>query len=390
MNILVVDDSSEIRLIIKHYLLKFKHTVDIAEDGADAWELIKDNDYQVIISDWKMPNLNGLELCEKIRKQGFKHYLYFILLTGMSGKHNTLDAIKAGVDDFVSKPIDSDELEIRLRSATRVLDLYTTLESNNKALEKVNNQLEDDLKNATETQLGLLPSFLKTDKIESSWFYKPAVYVGGDTFNYFTPSPDFLVFFNLDVSGHGMSSAMLSMFLQSTLGLKRSLYGGSINRDSIYELPEVFAKNLNEMLLEGSSQHYITMVFGIIDFREKQIHYVQAGHPHPLWYSHKNQTLSSIDIDGFPVGLIEQAEYETQHLSYESGDKLIIHSDGISETISAQNNKLFDDEVLFEHFNQIKSLPPTEMVEEINNSWLVKEKLNDLPDDINILIFEFK
>lgn len=390
MNILVVDDSSEIRLIIEHYLRKLEHHVDLAVDGIGAWELIKDNDYQVIICDWKMPKLDGLSLCKKIRKQGFKHYLYFILLTGMSGKNNTLDAIKAGVDDFVSKPIDSIELEIRLRSATRVLDLYSSLEANNKALEKVNKQLEDDLENATETQIGVLPNFLKTDKIESSWYYKPAIYVGGDTFNYFAPSSDFLVFYNLDVSGHGMSAAMLSMFLQSTLGLKRSLYGGSINRDSIYTLPEIFAHNLNEMLLQGSSEHYITMVFGVIDFKQQEIHYVQAGHPHPLWYKHSNQSLTSINVDGFPVGLIEQASYETQHLSYQSGDKLIIHSDGISEAISAKNQTLFTDDVLFEHFNQIKHLPATQMVEEINDHWLVEEQLNKLPDDINILIFEFK
>ena len=62
MNILVVDDSAEIRLIIKHYLLKFKHTVDLAIDGDDAWEKIINNEYQVIICDWKMPNLDGLEL----------------------------------------------------------------------------------------------------------------------------------------------------------------------------------------------------------------------------------------------------------------------------------------------------------------------------------------
>ena len=390
MNILVVDDSSEIRLIIKHYLLKIKHTVDLAVDGLDAWEKLKTNDYHVIICDWKMPKLNGLELCEKIRNHNFDHYLYFILLTGMSGKHNALDAIKSGIDDFVNKPIDSDELEIRLRSATRVLELESSLESKNKVLKKINDQLETDLINATETQLSLLPPYLKDEHIHSAWFYQPAVFVGGDTFNYFSPSPDFLVFFNLDVSGHGISSAMLSMFLQSTLGLKRSLYGGAINRESAYNLPEVFAHNLNTMLLETSSDHYITMIFGIMDFKTKELHYVQAGHPHPLWYNKQNQELSEINVDGFPIGLISSAEYETQHINYKKGDKFIIYSDGISETSSAVNAQPFNSAVLFEHFNQIKKDSPSKMVDKIKEKWLIEKQLKSLPDDINILIFEFQ
>ena len=389
MNILVVDDSSEIRLIIKHYLLKFKHTVDLAIDGDDAWNKILTNDYQVIISDWKMPKLDGLELCKKIRNHDFKHYKYFILLTGMSGKHNTLDAIKSGVDDFVNKPVDSDELEIRLRSASRVLKLESSLEQKNEVLEKINFQLEADLKQATATQLSVLPAFLDTDNIKSAWFYKPAIYVGGDTFNYYSPSSDFLVFFNLDVSGHGMSSAMLSMFLQSTLGLKRSLYSGAITRENAYSLPEVFAQNLNEMLLEGSFNHYITMIFGIVDFKQKQLHYVQAGHPHPLWFNKEKQELSELDIDGFPVGLISEATYETQHIDYKSGDKFIIYSDGIAEINSAITHKNFDNDVLFEHFNDIKDDQPSAMIETINDTWLVQEQLEKLPDDINILIFEF-
>lgn len=390
MNILVVDDSAEIRLIIKHYLLKFNHTVDLAVDGDDAWEKVNSDEYQVIISDWKMPNLNGLELCEKIRSHHFNRYIYFILLTGMSGKHNILDAIKSGVDDFVSKPVESDELEIRLRSAIRVLELETSLEIKNKVLKKINDQLETDLENATETQLSLLPAYLDNENIKSAWLYQPAVFVGGDTFNYFSPSSDFLVFFNLDVSGHGISSAMLSMFLQSTLGLKRSLYGGAINRESAYNLPEVFAQNLNKMLLETSSDHYITMIFGIMDFKTKELHYVQAGHPHPLWYNNENQELNEINVDGFPIGLIPSATYESQHINYKPGDKFIIYSDGISEISSAINNKPFNSVVLFDHFNLIMKGSPTKMIDKIRDKWLVEKQLKSLPDDINILIFEFQ
>ncbi len=390
MNILVVDDSTEIRLIIKHYLTKFNHNVDLAVDGGEAWEKITNNEYQVIISDWKMPIMNGLELCKKIREAKFKNYIYFILLTGMSGKQNMLDSIKAGIDDFVSKPIDSDELEIRLTSAARVLNLEETLERKNEALEKINEQLSTDLKNATNTQISLLPANLNTEQFNTAWYYKPAVFVGGDTFNYFSPSPEFLVFYKIDISGHGISAAMLSMSLQSTLGLKRGLYGGAITRESSYNIPRVFAENLNKMMLQNTTDHYLTMIFGIVDIKLNQLHYVQAGHPHPMFFNNEKDDLTEIDVDGFPIGLIEDVEYETQHIDYKPGDKFIVYSDGINEVDSAITNKRLESNTLFEHFDAIRNLTPARMISKIKNTWLKQDQLKDLPDDISILIFEFK
>ncbi len=390
MNILVVDDSSEIRLIIQHYLKKFNHNVDIAIDGGDAWGKILNNEYQVIISDWKMPIMDGVELCKKIRETKFNRYLYFILLTGMSGKQNTLDAIKSGIDDFVSKPIDSDELKIRLSSAERVLNLEDSLERKNLTLEKINQRLNTDLKNAKNTQISLLPANLNTNQIKTAWFYEPAVFVGGDTFNYFFPSPEFLVFYKIDISGHGISAAMLSMSLQSTLGLKRGLYGGQINRESSYDLPRVFAKNLNKMMLDNSTEHYLTMIFGIVDIKLKQMHYVQAGHPHPMLFNKEKDELSEINIDGYPIGLIEGVEYETQHIEYKTGDKFIVYSDGINEVDSAITNKKLESNTLYEHFDEIRNLSPAKMINKIRTTWLIQEQLKDLPDDLSILIFEFK
>ena len=390
MNILVVDDARDMRLIIEHYLLKLNHTVDIAVDGEDAWEKLLHNDYQVVISDWVMPKVNGLQLCQKIRNHSFNRYIYFILLTGMSGKLNLMSGIKAGADDFVNKPVDEDELDVRLRSAKRVLELEHSLEAKNIALEKAHNHIKQDLINAEVTQMGMLPDPIDNEHLTSSWYFKPAIFVGGDTFNYYSPSPDFLVFFSIDISGHGISSAMLSMSLQSTLALKRSLYGGRITRENIENLPSVFANNLNEMIIESDSAHYLTMIFGIIDYKKKDIHFVQAGHPHPLWHDHSQDTIKPIDQNGFPIGLIEKAEYETQHLSYGSGDKFIIYSDGISEIKSSLSGEQLVSENLYKHFDDIKSLTSTEMIEVISEKWTTKDQLEQLPDDLSILIFEFK
>ena len=390
MKILVVDDARDMRIVIQHLLKKLGHQVDVAVDGEDAWVKIKEGDYQVIVSDWVMPNLDGLELCKRIRKTSFDRYIYFILLTGMSGKQNLISGIDAGADDFATKPADIEELEVRLRSAERVLKLEDTLAQKNTALSEAHERLQIDLVNAENTQLSLLPPPLDNHHVRSSWLYKPAIYVGGDTFNYFIPRPDILVFFSIDISGHGISSAMLSMSLQSSLPFKRGLYGNPISPEHIADMPQIFASNLNKMIVESGSDHYLTMIFGIIDFKEKDLHYVQAGHPHPMWFDSKENTLEPLEVNGFPVGLFDGAEYETEHRKFNSGDQFILYSDGISENESALGGGMLEADNLYNHFQDIKGKSGDEMIEKISKTWLSPEQMRELPDDLSLLIFEFK
>jgi DNA-binding response OmpR family regulator len=94
-----------------------------ANSGKTAWDIYKKENIPIIISDWLMPNINGLELCRRIRKEKRNKYTYFIMVTILEGKRNFLEAIEAGVDDFFSKPFDHDELVARLYVAERILNL---------------------------------------------------------------------------------------------------------------------------------------------------------------------------------------------------------------------------------------------------------------------------
>ena len=143
MNILIVDDAPEVRIILKKTLENQGHTVTTANDGEEAWTLFSSTRaFQIVISDWMMPNLDGLGLCKRIRQETNSKYTYIILLTGMSGKTNLISGIAAGADDFATKPINSEELEVRLRSAKRILDLEKSLAKQNEALELANNKLQ--------------------------------------------------------------------------------------------------------------------------------------------------------------------------------------------------------------------------------------------------------
>lgn len=123
MKILIAEDDPTSRMILKAMLQKAGHEVFAMENGRQAWDSWNLDFCPVLISDWDMPELNGLGLCRQIRKTGDERYTYFILLTAHGGKANYLEAMEAGVDDFLTKPADPEELLARLHVAERILGL---------------------------------------------------------------------------------------------------------------------------------------------------------------------------------------------------------------------------------------------------------------------------
>jgi len=390
MNILIVDDARDMRFILCSIVKKLGHSFAEAIDGEDAWSKLQANHFDAILCDWKMPMLDGPGLCRRIREHEFINYIYIILLTGLNGKKNILDGINAGADGFASKPVDLEEIRIRLMAAQRVVTLENDIAEKNKALQVAHDHIKKDLQAAASTQLKSLPEPLTEGSINTAWLYKPAVFIGGDTFDYYKTQTGCLVFYSLDISGHSISAAMLSMSLQVSLGLKRGLYGGGVSRDRLEEIPALFATNLNKRLLEQDSDHYLTMLFGIIDMYTNKVYFVQAGHPHPYINRHSKNTILPFEVNGFPIGLFDGAEYETQVLQMDRGDQLIIYSDGISENKSMLNNEVLYGDNLTQHFDSIKHLNAKQMSEAIANQWLSAKQINELPDDISFLIIEFK
>ena len=126
MNILAVEDDILARKIICRTLHRLGHDVVEAADGEEAWALLQTDDVRVVVSDWTMPRLDGLELCRRIRARLGADYVYFILLTGNSASDdNQRTAAEAGVDDFLTKPLDPQEMWMRLRVAERILRFAT-------------------------------------------------------------------------------------------------------------------------------------------------------------------------------------------------------------------------------------------------------------------------
>ena len=141
MKILVADDDPTSRLIVQMALRNLGHDCDTVSDGAQAWDAFRSHRPDVVISDWTMPGLTGLDLCRNIRAQAADTYTYFIMVTSHSNLEQILEGMNAGVDDYLIKPLDSEDLQARLVGAERVSSLHRRLADQQAELERLNNEL---------------------------------------------------------------------------------------------------------------------------------------------------------------------------------------------------------------------------------------------------------
>jgi two-component system cell cycle response regulator len=121
MKVLIAEDDKDSRELLSWLLQKLGYQVIATENGKEAWEAFRKGRFRIVISDVLMPEIDGLELCRRIRAHKQSKYTYIIVITALIGKKDYLEGMDAGADDFVTKPFDADELKARLRVAERIL-----------------------------------------------------------------------------------------------------------------------------------------------------------------------------------------------------------------------------------------------------------------------------
>jgi diguanylate cyclase (GGDEF)-like protein len=136
MTVLVAEDDPTSRRVLQAFLEKWGYDVVVASEGRQAWQALQGEDVpRIAILDWMMPEMDGLQLCRSIRERGKEPYTYILLLTARDRKQDIAQAFEAGVDDYLTKPFDPDELKARLRAGTRILALQESLISARDALQ---------------------------------------------------------------------------------------------------------------------------------------------------------------------------------------------------------------------------------------------------------------
>jgi sigma-B regulation protein RsbU (phosphoserine phosphatase) len=356
VKILLVDDDRVARRIHSILLRAQGHEVVEAADGALAWQLVVESDISFVVSDWVMPNLAGVDLCRRIRAAALDRYVYVILCTSKGAKTDLIEGMDAGADDFLVKPVGPDELRVKVRAGERVLNLQQGLAQKNDELARTNQQLqsshkllEDDLKAAAWMQQRLLPPpALEANGLRCHWRFEPSGYVAGDIFNFFAMDEREVGFYLLDVSGHGVPAAMLSVTL--SMILKPDASRGSplrrLNRAT--QLSEILSpgdaiRELNRRF-QTKDDRYFTMIYGLFDTSSSILRIAQAGHPGPVLIG-KNGHPEILGTGGMPVGLWNEIDFDCLEVPVKAGDRLLLNSDGVTECIN-RKGKAFGEQRL--------------------------------------------
>ncbi len=342
-HVLVLDDSRAQRRLLATLLRKWGHTVTVCETPGDALEALTDQSISIILTDWMMPGMTGPEFTRAFRRTPREGYAYVILLTSKSEKAEIAHGLDAGADDFVSKPVDPHELRARMRAGIRIIEMQRELVWQNQRVRStlaeirgLYDALDRDLLEAKRLQDTLVRErFRQFDTGSIALTLRSSGHVGGDLIGFFPIDAARIGLFSLDVSGHGVTSALLAARMAALLGTAAPEQNVAMvqKRGGAWDAlpPDRVAAKLNRMMFEEiETDLYFTLALAYLDLTTGAVQMVQAGHPHPA-VLRPDGAVTWVGEGGMPIGLLEEAQFDSVIFHLEPGDRLMLYSDGITE-----------------------------------------------------------
>ena len=355
MRVLLAEDEKTTRVRLQSYLKRWGYDVVAVENGKLAFEEFENQDFQIVITDWEMPEMDGLELIKRIRDAFISSYVYILLLTSRAEKQDIVEGMEAGADDFLTKPFDRNELRVRVRAGERIINLEQSLAQQNHQLEEANlslasanDRMTRDLDAAAEIQKAFLPTDLADcPGVRFSWTFQPCDELAGDTLNIVPLDDQNIALFVIDVSGHGVPAALLSVTLSRMLSGSdpTSVLRAQSDGSAEYRIssPKEVVCRLSERFVDDDTEQYFTIIYGVLNTKTRELRVVGAGHPGPVLVR-QGKTAEYIDTTGVPIGLltgIATNDYDEISLQLGQGDRIYFYSDGVPETAD-DTNDLFD------------------------------------------------
>ncbi|WP_274390094.1 PP2C family protein-serine/threonine phosphatase [Azospirillum doebereinerae] len=393
LRVLCVDDSPCMREMLVTSLVRLGYEVVPVADGYEALAALRsDPSISLVISDWMMPGITGVELCQRIRDLPRPNHIHVMLLTARQGQENFLEAMAAGADDFLNKPVDMPTLSARLRVAERILTLQQRMQRNNSLLAQANQKLRtayrrlhEDMEAAARTQRSLLPKpSLALGAARFSAALTPSTSISGDIYNYQSLPDGSVGFYVLDVAGHGARAALMSVMLCRLLNAETFVS----KEDGVTpRAPDAIVADLNRQFQSDDSvADYFTMICGVLSRDGRTMRLCQAGHPHPVILPVRGRP-HTVGTGGFPVGLFEHVDYETIEIALEPGDRVFLYSDGVTECTSA-DGALYGEERLLQVLELTRVAPLDRMVATLQAELRGWHQRDSFDDDISIVACE--
>lgn len=393
MRILVADDDRTSRTILARWLGELGHEVVLAEDGEKAWACIVERDFDIVISDWMMPNLEGPRLCGRIRRRENKcgaSYTYVVLLTARDDRESMLEGFKAGADDFMTKPVDNAQLLARLRVGERVIGLQQQLAARVRELDGANRKLHRDLEAAARVQMGMLPDRPPASaKAVFAWQLLPCEELAGDFLNVVPLGDEKFAIYVLDVSGHGVAAALLSLNVSQLLSADERttlLRGGADGRTIAAPRDVIRQLNARFQIRVETGMRFFTIVYGVLDANAGTFRFASAGHPAALLCSRGCAPVFA-SAGGPAVGWLDTLEVEEHEMKLEPGDTVILYSDGVVENANVRGEQYGNERLAMLAARHACKGGPAQFIELLVHEARTWSRTASFEDDLSLLAF---
>lgn len=338
--ILSVDDDSAIRKRISTYLEDNGFIVFEAGNGKEALQQFTSSKPDLVLCDLIMPEMSGLELLEILKKESPETPVIVISATEVMG--DVIEALRLGAWDFIVKPITN--MAVLEHAVCRALErgrlvienrnYRAQLEEKNIQLTQSLGQLKEDQNAGKSVQQKLLPKpIFELNEYIFSHIVIPSLYLSGDFVDYFTITENKIGFYIADVSGHGASSAFVTVLLKSLVEKMLSNYRTRQDEQILH--PERVLKQVSDDILQAKLGKYLTMIYGVLDLKENQLIYSVGGHyPNPVIWN--GQTAEFLKGTGFAVGIFKDAQFESHIFPLPEQFSIAMFSDGIFEILQGK------------------------------------------------------
>ncbi len=385
MKILIADDDSVSAMVLAGTLRDQGHDVVVAADGKEALDLILQNHFPVVIADWVMPKMDGLELCRRIRDLSQPAYIYVILLTGRTETQDRIDGLTAGADDFLSKPFERTELIARLGVAKRIVTMESALRDANETIERTRRH---EIEIGAHIQRALLMAQPPEEACAFTFAAMniPSRQIDGDFFDFFAHGSHVVDLFIGDAMGKGVPAALIgagakSVLLRALTGLLRD--GLHRNLPAPREIVQTAHNGLaTEFIAIGS---FVTLCYARLDAEQGVATFVDCGHTKTVHLNMQTGETELIRGGNFPIGFVETEIYEEVKVPFSAGDLFFFYSDGVTEATSPEGT-LFGDERLLELLRLRRDESPSHILFRLREAIRDHTKRTTLDDDFTCVV----
>jgi serine phosphatase RsbU (regulator of sigma subunit) len=342
--ILVVDDQDANVKLLEGMLRVAGYTsVHSTSNPESVCELHRKNQYGVILLDLQMPNMDGFQVMEGLKEIETDGYLPVLVITAQPD--HKLRALEVGAKDFISKPFDLAELRARIHNTLEVRLLHLELKNHSRTLEETVRELEtsrevlrlkaleegkrseQELALARETQESLLPRFLpEFENFRIHAYSNPTRYVGGDFYDFLQLCSGEWMGVLADVSGKGMSAALLSSMVLGALSME--FRSGT--------QPQEVLNRINRLLCEKSLPFQFVTLFLFLLRPDGEGQFISAGHDPAYLFRAATRKIENLVSDAHFLGMFDFASYQSRALHLDKGDILVVYSDGLTDAQNPQ------------------------------------------------------